>query len=77
MISGNDLKELIDLRNDLSVMVTRIHGTVYSALVTTTPHTPPQAICQPGTDEVLKFDSLDEAAAFLSQVGIQRFQVTR
>lgn len=76
MITGTELKQLTDQGTQPKVIVAHNHGTVYGALVIIDSPTLPKAICDPGSGEVLQFNSLDQVASFLSQVGIKTFQVT-
>lgn len=75
MITGIELKQFSEQGKEHKVMVARNHGSMYGAIVVIAPQIPPLAINHPGTDEVLKFDSPDEVASFLAQVGIKQFQV--
>ena len=76
MITGTELKQLTDQGDQPKVIVAHNHGTIYGALVITDSPALPKAICDPGTNEAMKFGSLDQVADFLSKVGIKTFQVT-
>lgn len=76
MITGTELKQLTDPGIDPQVLVTRRHGSTYGAMVMLDPQTTPRAIGQPGSDDALRFESLDEVASFAAQVGIRQLQVT-
>lgn len=75
MITGADLKQLVDMGVQPLVTCIRIYGAAYSVVANTDGKAPPQGIAEPGLDNVLKFDSLDEVASFLSQIGIKGFRV--
>ena len=76
MITGKQIIEQIKAGMHLDVNATRLYGTAYKATVSIGEDKTVLAVCQPGNNEAMQFDSLDEVAAFLSQVGIKQFRVT-
>lgn len=75
-VTGTEIKNIIDAGESLSVSVTRIYGTTYCIGVQHSSQEYAGPVVVPGSTESLKFDSLDEIAAFFTQVGICSFQVT-
>lgn len=76
MLTESDIKQLICQGAKPKTTVTRTDGTSYSVLVEIDQQTPAVPIAHPGTEEVLKSDTIDEVASFLSQINLQQFQVT-
>jgi len=76
VITGKQIIEQIKSGMHLDVNATRLYGTVYKVTVSIGEDKTVLSICQPGCNEPMQFDSLDEVAAFLSQVGIKQFRVT-
>jgi hypothetical protein len=74
-ITGAEIRNVIESGQTLSISVNRLYGTTYciGAQYSDEKHAGP--VIAPGSDESLKFDSLDEVAAFLMKVGIRSFDV--
>lgn len=75
MITGADLKQLVDMGVQPRITAIRLSGTAYGVVANIDGKAPPQGVAEPGSDNILRFDSLDEVASFLSQIGIKGFQV--
>lgn len=75
-VTGTEIKKIIEAGQSLVVSVNRLYGTTYCIGVQHSSREYAGPVIVPGSTENLKFDSLDEVAAFLTQVGIRSFHVT-
>ena len=76
MVTGVDIQKLVKTDRAVEVAANRLFGSTYSVTVAVEPENTPSPLCHPGSSNPARFDSLDEVASFLAQVGVKRFQVT-
>ena len=76
MVTGADIQKLVKTGQAVEVATNRLFGSTYGVTVAVEPESTPSPLCHPGSSDPAKFDSLDEVASFLAQVGIKQFQVT-
>ena len=76
MVTGADIQKLVKTGQAVEVTANRLFGSTYGATVAVEPGSAVSPLCHPGCCDPAKFDSLDEVASFLAQVGIKRFHVT-
>jgi len=76
MLTGAEIQRLIQQGQPPSITASRLYGTAYGVGVQLGPNEFAGPIVVPGSNEALKFDSLDEVAAFLLQIGVTSFQIT-
>ncbi len=75
-VTGAEIKYMIESGERLSVSVNRVYGMTCCIGVQHSSQEYAGPVVVPGSTVNLKFDSLDEVAAFLTQVSIRSFHVT-
>lgn len=75
-MTGLKIQQLIHDGVKPLVTAKRLYGTTYSLGIQLGPQQFAGPVVTPGNEEPLKFESLDEAAAFLQQIGITEFSIT-
>jgi hypothetical protein len=76
VLTGAEIQRLITQGQQPCITASRLYGTAYGVGVQLGPDEFAGPIVVPGSNEALKFDSLDEVAAFLLQIGVTSFQIT-
>jgi hypothetical protein len=75
-LTGVEIQKLILDGQELTITASRLSGNRYGVGVQFANGDFAGPVTLPESDQPLQFDSLDEVASFLSQVGIDRLQVS-
>lgn len=75
-MTGVEIQKLINEKQELTITAIHIFGNRYGVGVQFGNCDFAGPVTLPENDQPLQFDSLDEVASFLSQVGVKQFQVT-
>lgn len=75
-MTGSEIQKLINQSEDLIITASRLSGNRYGVGVQYANGDYVGPVTLPENDQPLQFDSLDEVASFLSQVGVKQFQVS-
>lgn len=75
-MTGVEIQKLILDGQELTITASRLSGNRYGVGVQFANGDFAGPVTLPESDQPLQFDSLDEVASFLSQVGVKQFRVT-
>jgi len=74
-LTGAEIQKLILQNEELSIIARQLHSTCYGVGVQLANGDYAGPVTLPENDQPLQFDSLDQVAAFLTQIGVKSFQV--
>lgn len=75
-MTGAEIQKLILNNEELTIIARHLHSNCYGVGVQHANGDYTGPVTLPENDQPLQFDSLDEVASFLSQIGVKHFQVT-
>lgn len=75
-MTGSEIQKLIRENETLIITASQLSGNRYGVGVQFANGDFTGPVSLPENDQPLQFDSLDEVASFLSQIGIKQFQVS-
>ena len=75
-MTGSEIQKLIQKNENLIITASRLSGNRYGVGVQFANGDYAGPVSLPENGQPLQFDSLDEVASFLTQIGIKQFQVT-
>lgn len=74
-MTGSEIQKLILQNEILTITASRLYGNRYGIGVQYAGGDYAGLVTLPENDQTLQFDSLDQVASFLSQIGVKQFQV--